>query len=94
MSESKAKISLRVYPGAARSEIVGFNQGALRVRVAAPPVKGKANQELFAFLSRVLGVCKGALTIIKGNTSRSKVITVDGLNQVMTPLSIYWSRGS
>jgi len=81
MSRSKAKISLRVYPNAAKSEVVDFANGVLQVRVAAPPVKGKANQELITFLSQVLGVSKAALTIIKGHTSRSKVIAIDGLSQ-------------
>ena len=81
MSGSEAKISLRVYPGAARSEVVGFTNDVLRVRVAAPPVKGQANKELIAFLSKALGVGKGALTIVKGHTSRSKVIAINGLSQ-------------
>ncbi len=81
MSESEVRISLRVYPNAARSEVVSFTDGVLRVRVAAPPVKGKANRELIAFLSKTLAVGKGALTIVKGHTSRSKVITIDGLSQ-------------
>ena len=78
---SQAKISLRVHPNAARSEVIDFTDGVLRVRVAAPPVKGKANKELMAFLGQVLGVGKGSLTIIKGHTSRSKVIAIDGLSQ-------------
>ena len=78
---SEAKISLRVYPGAARSEVVGFSDGVLQVRVAAPPVKGQANKELIAFLSKALAVGKGALTIVKGHTSRNKVIAIDGLSQ-------------
>lgn len=81
MSGSEAKISLRVHPSAARSEVVGFTDGVWRVRVAAPPVKDKANRELITFLSQQLGVNKGTLTIIKGHTSRSKVIAVEGLNQ-------------
>ena len=81
MSGSEAKISLRVYPGAARSEVVDFTDGVWQVRVAAPPVKGKANRELITFLSKVLGVSKGALTIIKGHTNRNKVMAVDGLSQ-------------
>lgn len=80
MLESKARISLRVYPSAARSELVDFTDGVWRVRVAAPPVKGKANRELITFLSQVLDVGKDTLTIIKGHTSRSKVIAVDGLS--------------
>ncbi len=81
MSSSEAKISLRVYPGAARSEVVGFIDGVLQVRVAAPPVKGQANKELIAFLSKALAVGKGALTIVKGHTSRNKVIAINGLSQ-------------
>ncbi len=81
MSGNETRISLRVYPSAARNEVVDFTDGVWRIRVAAPPVKGKANRELLAFLGKVLGVGKGALTIIKGHTSRSKVIAVDGLSR-------------
>ena len=81
MSNNQTKISLRVYPGAARNEVIGFTDGILRVRVAAPPVKGKANKELITLLSEALAVGKGALTIVKGHTSRSKVIAIDGLSQ-------------
>ena len=80
-SEIQAKISLRIYPNATRNEVVGFAEGVLKVKVSAPPVKGKANRELIAFLSQVLGVGKGSLTIIKGHTSRNKVIAIDGLSQ-------------
>ncbi len=81
MSGNETRISLRVYPNAARNEVVDFTDGVWRIRVAAPPVKGKANQELLAFISLVLGVSKSSLTITKGHTSRSKVIAVDGLSR-------------
>ena len=81
MSGSETRILLRVHPNAARSGVVGFTDGVLQVRVAAPPVKGQANKELIAFLSKVLAVGKGALTIVKGHTSRSKVIAIDGLSR-------------
>ncbi|MDH5696292.1 MAG: DUF167 domain-containing protein [Dehalococcoidia bacterium] len=81
ISKRQAKISLRVYPSAARNEVVDFTDGVFRVKVSAPPVKGKANRELLAFLSQTLGVGKSSLTIIKGHTSRNKVIAVDGLSQ-------------
>jgi uncharacterized protein (TIGR00251 family) len=69
--------------------------GVLQVRVAAPPVKGKANKELTAFLSRALGVSKSSLAIVKGHTSRNKVITVAGLSQqdIINRLSIKPSSG-
>lgn len=74
-------LQLRVYPNAGRNEVSGFTDGILQVRVSAPPVKGKANRELTAFLSQALGVSKGSLTIVKGHTSRNKVIAIDGLSQ-------------
>ena len=71
---------MRVYPGAAQNEVVEFTDGLWRVKVAAPPVKGKANRELIAYLSQRLNVGKGALNIIQGFTSRNKVVAVAGLS--------------
>ena len=80
-SNQEARITLRVTPKAARSEVVGFMEGVLRVKVAAPPVKGKANKELIALLSRILGVDKSRISIATGETSRHKVVAVDGLSR-------------
>lgn len=83
MSDSKetVRISLRVQPNAARNEVAGFTDDVLQVRVAAPPVKGKANQELIAFLSRLLNLSKSRVTILKGHTARNKVIAIGGLSR-------------
>ena len=81
MAVHQAKLSLRVQPNATRSEVVSFNGEVLQVKVAAPPIKGKANKELISFLSKVLGISKNSLTIMKGHTSRNKVILVAGLSQ-------------
>jgi len=62
-------------------EVVDFSGGVWRVRVAAPPVKGKANRELIALLSRQLARDKRAIAIISGHTSRNKIIAVAGLTQ-------------
>jgi len=78
---SEARISLRVSPNAPKNEVVGFSDGILRVKIAAPPLKGKANRELVAFLSRLLGVSQSSLAIIRGHTSRSKTVAVSGLSQ-------------
>ena len=79
--EVEAKISVRVYPNAATNEVVGSIDEVLQVRVSAPPIKGKANKELIGFLSRVLDVGESRISIIKGHTSRNKVIAVDGLSR-------------
>jgi len=71
---------VRVYPNAAINDVTGFVEGVFRVKVAAPPVKGKANKELIAFLSQVLGIGKSRISITKGHTTRSKLINIDGLS--------------
>ena len=75
------KISLRVQPNATRNELVDFTNGVLKVKVAAPPVKGKANAELIVFLSEILGISKSSLSIVTGHTSRNKIIAIAGLSQ-------------
>jgi len=81
LSERGVELWLRVYPNAARNELAGFSEGVLRVRVAAPPVRGKANKELIAFLAQKLGLSKGDLTILKGHSSRNKLIAIVGLTR-------------
>lgn len=84
----QATIVVQVQPNASQNKLVRFEDGVWHLRLAAPPVKGKANQELTKFLGDILGVAKGKLTIEKGVTSRRKVIAVSGLtqNQIMGQL--------
>ena len=60
---------------------MGFRAGVLQIRIAAPPIKGKANDELMRLLSDVLGVSKSNLAIEKGVTGRKKTIVITGLGQ-------------
>ena len=92
-SGNEIRISVRVSPNASKSEVVGFTDNILRVKVSAPPVKGKANKELVALLSQVLGVDKSRVSIIKGHTSRNKVIAIDGLSQEETTKRLSSSSG-
>ena len=71
---------VRVVPRASRSEIVGEHDGALRVRIAAPPVDGAANEALVRLLARKLGVSRGAIEITGGQTAKLKVISVIGVS--------------
>ena len=57
------RITARVQPNASRNEVLGFKDDVLLIRIAAPPIKGKANRELITFLSDILGVNKSNLTI-------------------------------
>ena len=73
------RLTVKVVPGASRNEIAGFNDGVLRVRVAAAPERDKANRELLVFLSKALGLRKSALAIAGGRTGRTKTINVQGM---------------
>lgn len=74
-------LEVKVTPGAVRSEVTGVREGILHVKIAAPPVRGKANRELIDYLSRALGVSRSDISIVKGEASRHKVIEVAGLER-------------
>jgi uncharacterized protein (TIGR00251 family) len=81
--EHAITLTVRVVPRASRSEIAGYHDGALRVRVAAPPVEGAANRELIKFLSKSFRVPQNAVTIISGSNSRNKIIRITNPSAVM-----------
>ena len=95
MSE-EARIVVRVQPNARQNDVLGFTDGVIDLRIAAPPVKGRANQELIRFLSDVLGVSKSRLIIEKGLTSKRKLIVIKGLtrDQVVSELDKYRTNGA
>ena len=80
MGEERARVTVQVQPNASRNQIVRYADGVLHVKIAAPPVRGKANRELIRFLSDVLGVSKSRVSIEKGHTSRRKVVVVEGIS--------------
>ncbi|MCD9189147.1 MAG: DUF167 domain-containing protein [Pyrinomonadaceae bacterium] len=71
--------SVRVVPRASKSEIVGEHDGALRVRIASPPVDGAANAELVRLFAKTFGVSKSEIEITGGQTSKSKQIKISGV---------------
>jgi len=71
--------TVRAVPRARKNEIVGIHGDALKVRLTAPPVEGRANEALIAFLAKRLGVRKSQVEIVVGATSRRKMIRVIGL---------------
>ena len=75
------EITVHVQPSASQNKVTDFQNGVLRIRIAAPPVKGKANQELVKYLSSLLGVSKSNLNISKGATSKNKIVAITGLER-------------
>ncbi|MDR3404032.1 MAG: DUF167 domain-containing protein [Chthoniobacter sp.] len=78
-SGAKAILRLRVVPNARRSEVVGVHGEAIKVKVQAPAVEGKANEALREFLAERLKVPARAVEIISGGKSRDKMVAVEGL---------------
>jgi uncharacterized protein len=72
-------LSIRLQPRARRDEVVGERGEAIVIRVAAPPVDGKANAALCAFVARAAGVSASSVSVVRGQTSRDKVVRVDGV---------------
>lgn len=70
-------VDIHVMPNAARTEIQGLHDGALKVRLHAPPVDGKANDALQAWLAETLGVPKSAVVLLRGASSRRKQLKVE-----------------
>jgi len=88
-----ATFRVRVQPGAIKNEIVGVQQDALKLRISAPPVQGKANKVLIQFLAKQLAVKRSQVEILSGHTSRVKTIHVIGqgtekLQQLIDSISV------
>ena len=78
--EGSVTIRLRVQPRAPRTEITGEHAGAIKLKVAAPPVDGRANEECRRFLAKLLKVSATSVEIISGDSSRDKVIRVSNIS--------------
>jgi uncharacterized protein len=72
-------ISVRVQPRASRTQLAGAHGDALKIRLAAPPVDGEANDECVRLLARTLGVARSAVEIVSGHASKTKVVRVTGV---------------
>ena len=90
-AEGGVYIRLRVSPGAKSTAIKGlYGEVTIRLSVAAPPVGGKANAEVERYLARLFGLSRSEVTVIKGASSRDKLVFVSGLgpDEIWTHLSI------
>ena len=82
--------AVRVIPRASKSEIVDEHDGALKLRIASPPVDGAANVELIKLLAKSFGVPRSDVEIISGQTSKTKLVRITGaaaerINAILQP---------
>jgi uncharacterized protein (TIGR00251 family) len=76
-ADGSITLQIHVQPGARKSEVAGVHGDALKVRIAAPPVEGKANAALVAFLAEAFAVPERNVAIIRGETGRRKAVRVE-----------------
>ena len=80
MDDLKTDITVRLAPRSSRNQILGRDGDIFRIKVTAPPVDGKANKALIELLAGRLGIAKGRIRVVSGQTSRVKLIRIEGLS--------------
>ena len=81
MSAVKWKLPIKVVPGSSRNGIAGWLGDTLRVRVTAPPERGKANAAVESLLCEVLGLPGGSVRVVSGSTSPRKIVEIVGISE-------------
>lgn len=84
MAKPSTRVRLRVSPGARRSELVGRHGEGWKVRVAAPPEGGRANEAVLDLLARELALPRRSLSIVSGQAAREKVVQMEGIDRAET----------
>ena len=74
-------LELKIIPGAPRDEITGRIGGAIKIKLRAPALEGRANEALVEFLADRLGVPRHAVSLLRGEKSRQKAVRVEGLTE-------------
>lgn len=77
-SSGSFTLTLHVQPGAKRTEVAGTHGDALKIRLAAPPIDGKANEALLSYLAAQFGVSRRQVDLVSGHASRRKLVRVMG----------------
>lgn len=78
---TSCRLEIKAVPNAPQTQVIGWLGEALKVKVHAPALEGKANEELCSFLAETLGLPKRSVRLLQGDTSRKKLLEIDGLTR-------------
>ena len=78
---TSCRLEIKAVPNAPRAQVIGWLGEALKVKVHVPALEGKANEELCSFLAETLGLPKRSVRLLQGDTSRKKLLEIDGLTR-------------
>lgn len=73
------RLDVYIQPRASKTELAGMHDGVIKIRIAAPPVENAANRALIDFVAEHLGIAKRSVRVVSGDTSRRKVLELDGV---------------
>jgi uncharacterized protein (TIGR00251 family) len=93
MPAASCKLAIKAIPNAPRNAVAGWLGDALKVRVHAPALEGRANDELCAFLADTLGLPRRAVTVAHGDKSRQKVLAITGLTLAEVRARLSFANG-
>ena len=83
-SPTQLQLTVHVQPGAKTTSCAGIHGDALKIRLAAPPVDGKANQALIAWLAQTLDCAQNSIELLRGQTSRRKTLSIEAGDHAAT----------
>jgi uncharacterized protein (TIGR00251 family) len=86
--EPSVRLKVKVVPGSSRDGIVGWLGDALKIKVTAPPEKGRANEAVVKMLAERLGLTTDAVAVVSGHSSASKVVAINGMDDEMLMKSL------
>jgi uncharacterized protein (TIGR00251 family) len=89
----KARLTLKISAGAAKTEFRGMHGDVWKLQVAAPPVDGRANEAILRFIAQLAGVGKSGVRILSGFTGTTKVVEVEGIDSPGLERAILESHG-
>ena len=84
------RLRVKVVPGSSRDEIVGWLGDALKIKVMAPPEKGKANDAVVKLLAAALGIATDDVIVVSGHSSPAKVVAVSGMDEDRIKSAVGW----
>jgi hypothetical protein len=87
------RIRLLIQPKASKTELIGPHNGALKIRLRAPPIEGRANEELVEFLADLFDLPKRSVEILRGETGRTKTVEIRGVSLEQTRKILNLSEG-
>lgn len=81
ITKGGVRLHLFIQPQASKNEVIGEHNGELKIKIKAPPIEGKANTEVIAFMAKLFGVAKREVTLIRGEQSRHKTVEIQGIDR-------------